>query len=514
MLSLLSQIIMNFLAIGAGLIGAYIVYLYSIQSNVDQQIQLEGIKIISLYREEGTYRIPGFQQFDIIIEDYKQNNPKKPEFEVLKDIALDLSGIIANVDDGEIYISPNSILFKHQHRFSQQCSIGPIFVWLIKHYVAHFSRTPPINVIAHSMVHEDDFIDESELRLFPYGIGDVERWSQETLIMMESMDYCFNKVDVILHDLNACRKDPNDHTVMFPFSEWLNETTHVFAGIRDSNLTIQSLLRLKNNYSREIRLPDLKWILLLWSMTLFSGVLIPLVISGMKWEADVPSFVNIIILLCTTVLLAGGTILCAKDIITNSNSYEANVYFTSLKDQLVKYTKYEYASYELDVVNHILSEKRKINDNIKKLIEEYRSMAIEVNNCSLIMLNQISLALKESAILNRGYENKLVVSGSGTRGVDVINLLNRSSRHAFFETMKNQPSKFEFSYQGLHWTRVAIQLVPPEDPEQFKEVTEELELIFDQFSAEPNVKACLEKRQGLKTISEKLYKQLRNLLTR
>ena len=512
MMSLLSQIILNFLAIVAGFIGAYFVYLYSIQSNIDQQMQLEGLKIISSFRNEGIYKIPSFIRLDSILENYKQTNPKKPEFEVLNDIARDLNRIVAWGDNDEISTDSRERLRAGQKGFSQQYSIGPIFVWLIKRYIAYLSITPPHSVIAHSIVHKDDFIDKSKLHLFPYGMSDVERWSNDTFEMMESLDFCFINKKIILDDLEKWIKQQNGNWKSYPYGDWFNNVQYIFNDLQDSNLKIKSQLRLKNSYSIETRLPHLKWIILIGILTFIMGVFVPLVINGMKREANIPSIVNIAILVITTVLLAVGLVLCGKDIVARPNAYQISDHLAPLKGQLEKYIKYEYAKYDLDVVNDILSQERVLNYTIKNLLEEYRSTAIEVNNCSLAMLKKLSLHLKESPIIRRDYENRAVFQGSGTKGVGLINLLNKTSRDAFYQTMKNHPEKFELSYTGPHWTRIAVELTPPEDLEQLNTVIEELDRILDQHAAAPEVKECLKKRQKLKAVAEKLYKEVKELV--
>jgi hypothetical protein len=50
MMRLLTQIMAGFLSIGAGFLGAYLVYPYSTQATIDHQIQVEGLKIIEIPR--------------------------------------------------------------------------------------------------------------------------------------------------------------------------------------------------------------------------------------------------------------------------------------------------------------------------------------------------------------------------------------------------------------------------------------------------------------------------------
>ena len=71
MMKILAQLTVTFLSIGFTLLGAYVIYLYSAQTNADEKIQIEGTEICTMMTQYLIKETPYFLEHSLL-DEYKK----------------------------------------------------------------------------------------------------------------------------------------------------------------------------------------------------------------------------------------------------------------------------------------------------------------------------------------------------------------------------------------------------------------------------------------------------------
>jgi hypothetical protein len=393
--------------------------------------------------------------------------------------------------------------------------IGRIFLLLVKQYMDYLV---PGNIywagrhgITSSDLKEDTFTKQRS-ELFPFGPLAVERWSNDFLEIRNSFEFLYLCKDRFLKDVHQFINQLDDGNkklyIQFDYGAWLDEIDKTLSTIEAHNYHIQSLLRLKNSYSREVRLPNLFWMSCLGILCFILGIILPLLLNGLEKESLVPPAFNISLLAATFALMIGGIFLLGKDVLSTYKNEEIYKYFLPLREQVVNYEKDapRFINYGYDVVNEILNDKKitKPFPDLIKTLGLYRDAIVSSNFCSEQIVNGLSESIQQSAVLQRNKAQFL----SGGQSIGILSLFSPDSRQALSKKIRSSSDNFIFqaNYEGM--TRDIFKLKPPRDRKELDEVLSEIDRIYKEHFSNPEVQACLSRREMLANLRKKLLRKL------
>lgn len=515
MIKTLSQIVASFLALVIGFIVAYLIYLNSVQANIDEKIQDNGSEIASLIKNAPVYADTYNRLLWVFdyrpLTNYQELFPASSIIDIHKQIAQDLA--MAWVFEKQDAMDRLSV-------FKDLNGKGPIYgrIWinLLKKSIDYLApqeiwwpgRTPvPVQLGFPRPTAQDE--------LFPFGPLGVEQWSNDFLAINNNIEFLLYYKEYFIPDLQQfikyANKDRRRNKLELDSNDLVNQIDDVVSKIESKNNHIQNLLKLKKNYLLTNRLPHIFWISLLYALALMSGVLIPIVLLCLKKdENDLSLRLNLLIASTTIIFLISGTACLIKDVaFANNNEYIEAKYLSTLRTQLIKdnNSHEQRVSFDYRSVSHLLSDKSKTDlpKELINLLEQYRNAVVDSNRCSEQMIESLSDALQKSTILS-AYKNK-----SGGYSEKIWALISLERRSAFYEKLLAPLNiiSFETAYGGFSRYDLTIKL--PNNIEQIREIQSEIDRVYNKHLDSENGNDCISKRNILKNNREKVMMHISKL---
>jgi hypothetical protein len=513
MIKTLPSIIATFLSVGATFLAAYWIYLHTVQSNLEDKIQNRGSEIATQLKNAPTFKMLALYD-SYLLKEYQARYPEKPYISILEKIASDLisAGVFQNKEEMEQL----SVIQKNN---LQGPVIGRVFIWLIEKSL-DFLSPPEINWPGRRRISSLTPPPQSNQEaLYPYGHLGVEEWSNDFRRIKNYVDFLLIHKKTFLNDMNqfvAQLESKNnkfaDLYKKYDYEVWLSEMEEAFTKIETQNLQVQSLLRLKTNYSISNRLPNIKWISVLGSLTFIFGIVVPLILASIKVESSVPSTVNIVLLVVSFTFLIGGIVLIGKDVLSIHKSEINNLrYLLPLKKQLTNYKemKPQQEIFTYDIINQLLTDEKskKLPRKLLATIKIYRDTVVESNSCSEKIFEQLSDALMQ----NKTLETYKADPMSGGHVVSIISLFSKDSRQDMLDELRKPERNVIIQINYDRSVRDIFKIKAIDNNEDIKVIESELTKIYDKQYGNDQVKYCLSKRKSLEQYRNQLIAQINEI---
>jgi hypothetical protein len=514
MIKTLSQIVASFLALVIGFIVAYLIYLNSVQANIDEELQVKGSEIVSILKTAPIYKYEPYlyvSDFNLLMQ-YQDKYPDKSPVDIHEQIAQDLFNAIPFEQKDAI-----DRLAEFKEHNAKGPILGRIWINLIKNSVDNLA---PGEVWwpgrGHVLASSGYPRSTEQTELFPFGPLGVEQWSNDFQAVKNNVDFLIYKKEYFLEDLQEFFKQSDEEWIkkrgrIFDFKGWIKEIEDVLLKIEKENNHIQSLLRLKKSYSLTNRLPNIRLIGLLNFLAFISGVVVPILfLCFKKDENELSPSINLFIAGTTFIFLIGGTAFLIKDVaFPHKNEYVETKYLFTLRKQLIddKNSHEQRVSFDYRILSHLLSDKSTIDlpKELISLLEQYRKAVIDSNSCSEKMSRALSDDLSQSNIL-KAY--KVKADGHTERIMDLMSL---EKRRLFFEKTFNPFNIIPFEAEYGGFTRIVLTIRLPESVEQINQIKTEIDRVYNKHLESENGKDCISMRNSLKNTREKLMIHLSKL---
>lgn len=505
MIKTLSQIVASFLALIIGFIVAYLIYLNSVQANIDEELQIRGSEIVSILKTAPIYKIEPYLYVSDshLMMRYQDDYPDKSPIAIYEDIVQDLHSATFFGQQDTLFKDATNRLSAFKENNIKGPILGRIWINTIKELLNSLAPKDIWwpgrgHVLARSRYPQ---VTE-QVALFPFGPIGVEQWSTDFQRVKNNVDFLIYQEDRFLPDLQEFFKHADEEWIKkkgrsFNFKGWIKEMEDVLSKIEKENNHIQSLLRLKKSYLLNNRVPNIRLIGLLNFLALISGVVIPvLFLCFKKDENELSPCLNLLIASTTFIFLIGGTAFLIRDVaFPHNNDYIEVKYLSTLRKQLLddKNSHEQRVSFDYRIVSHLLSDKSTTDlpKELISLLEQYRKAVIDSNSCSEQMSKALSDDLLQSTILSA---NK---SKSGGHTERIWNLIPLERRKAFYEKLLVPISIISFEAEYGGFTRLALTIQLPDSVEQINEIKSEIDTILKKHTNSEEGKDCILKRNLL-----------------
>jgi len=497
MMKILAQLTVTFLSIGFTLLGAYVIYLYSAQTNVDEKIQIEGTEICTMMTRYPIKETSYFLEHSLL-DEYKKRYPKLPYLELLGKIGHDLwQGIAFDSVDAKGRL----VAFTEDN--AKGPFLGRIFIWLLNQYhdmmsLGSFAKShnKHLRII-------EQYVPKTRLKSFPFGPYGVERWLEPSKQILTSVDFLLRFRHMLFQDLKQYLDKGSGSHRDIDFDGWLDEITTSFRRFDTHIARIENLLRLKKSYSREDRLPERSWVVISWGLAFILGVLLPMVLMALKFDDSAPRQFNIIVLLVTFGFLLSGGFILAKDLLLSPYVEDWTGYFAPLKTGMKHFEENEWKMVEYDYfpVNHFLADEniRKEHKELAKLLEEYRLAVMESNDCSKNIAEKLS---KRFAILSSEFPSD--TRSIATSHIDALALLDADLRNQIFGEVKKGKKNIIFMHRYPNKRVVFFGIKAPGSVKGWEESLSKMEQKYTEFVHHEDVQACLHVRNRVRDAARKI----------
>jgi hypothetical protein len=419
MMGVTAQIATAIIALVLTLVAAYIVFLSTSQANTEAQILEEGARIVELLRKSPAQQvqIPYLDMF--LRQHYQQKHPD------LSGAAL-LYGILfeANLSSG--LVNKNLEIEEVGAKGNAPGELtSRITLWVVQEsftMLAPSGVSRPVYSISRSYGPNPDISPGSQEAVFPFGLLGVEHWLREFRIVEQTVSLAniFPVKDSTVENIKKFLSDGPEFYRSFQkydYGDWLTRMEQAVAVLAEHATRVSSLLRLRDNFSIQTKLPSLKWLLPLGSILLLAGVVIPLLIVGLGDEKQVPPQVNIATLGVVLVISITAIWLLAVDITRSPEEQFASIrYFMPLQKQLVSDAQKEYSevTFSFDLISGILADSDRLGLSPKevKLLSKYRDAIRNSNLESDAAATELGTQFQASQILKK-YKAPLDSGGTG-----------------------------------------------------------------------------------------------------
>jgi len=505
------QVVATLLSVGAAFIAAYLIYLFSAQSNVDQEIQVVGSQIAESLKKSTRTRIPFFDGYPLI-KVYLEKHPDKTRVDALMSVAAQL--LSASIFQQE---EEKQKLFLFEKTNGKGPYIGRIFFWLMGEFI--YELAPEIaKAYPIGFSRRIDSFREKRSELFPLGPLGVERWSEDCTAILNAMRFLLHHKEVFLKDIegyiSGLDLESKNWWQQFEWKEILKQLNGLVSDLRIQNEHLRSLIRLKNNYSIYVRFPHAKRVIIFWLLSFLVGVLLPTLLIALKLEGIFGSarwhigYVSITFAL-TFLFLSLGIIYVGKDILLPYKLFSKKEFLVRsalpLQKRLKEDDKQEFAEYDYLLVNKALKEKFLTEEKkLRKELEAYRQAVVDSNTCSREIARALSKALKESKLLEKFKIN----SSSGGTSLNLFDLLYRDRKKRFLSSIKHPNKNIIFEIRYFDRESVAIEIKLPKQEDEAKKIISDMEILSEKVLGKDWVKACLRKRDIVKRERKKLLRLL------
>jgi hypothetical protein len=391
MMGVLSQIAATFLVLFLTLLVVYIVFLSTSRTNFDAEIQAEGYKIANILRSvDIVFNSPHYYSDAFLLATYQSKHPQLSRLELLEKIVDDLvlGAVHHSTDLSELY--------RIAERGNRPGRLpGRIALWIVKESVFLINSRPA----------------PTQEMLFPFGPLGVESWLRDFNRALRNVRIISSPVikEILLNDLQQfIDNTPENNTIFgqFDYRVWLGNTRETVEEIESHTSQIVRLLRLRDTFSIKARLPNINWFLMLASMLLCMGIIIPLGIIGLGLESSTPPAVNITIMFVVVLISLGIGWLLRNDLTTSPERHLAQIrYFIPLRDQILAEQRERNSRVTFDIgpVNVLLEDTATVDLSRKdrRVLEDYRNAVGTSNAASERMSGVVESQLRSSAILAR-----------------------------------------------------------------------------------------------------------------
>ncbi|MEW6715351.1 MAG: hypothetical protein AB1306_09720 [Nitrospirota bacterium] len=305
MVKTLSQIVATILSVEAAFMAAFLVFLFTSQASLDEQIKEEGLQIARILRDPPTTKLSVFADGYKLLEKYKERYPKESQSR----ISL-LNSMVKRIILSSVVGKPPA-QSSLENKISTFPEIGRAYIWIIEEYMECLSGNMYIHFAG--SLGEGDVESKFNYKeeAFPYGLKDTVKWSNEFIVIMNAYGILSTpfKKDHYLSTFEKYLQQPeiNKFVKDINYRQWMQETKEWFDKIENHNSKVQSFLTLKELNSVKMRLPHLRQINFYMILSLLVGVIYPLfLLSGGNREDDFSKATNRAILLLVICLLTAG----------------------------------------------------------------------------------------------------------------------------------------------------------------------------------------------------------------
>lgn len=518
MVKTLTQIVATILTVEVGFVAAYVIYLFSYQSNIDEKISIEGQKIAAELLKADVTGFPGLPEKSLLNR-YRELYPTRAKVYLLNKIAEDLSFNWSQADARHGLSAFESSKKRHPFR-------SGIFIALMRQYVVHLTTVSnpyllfPAGGMHITSSHGGDFyISQHYTERFPFGMAGAHRWSDEFLLIYNSVRLLDYMTDYYLDDFDKFVDNLGESDVSgkfkklykkFDLKAWYSNVRGIFSRIETHNHRIQTLLQLKESFSFKNHLPNVTWLLCCAIISFLLGVFVPLVMMGLNLE-KIPSPVNLILLVTTFSFMSGGIYYLWRDISSTSRMDLKTRYIDPLTEQFREDANNaeKVVTFNYDIVNQTLSEpeESKLPSELRELIAEYQDAVIETNRHSRNLAEMLTDSLRKNEIIKR---NSLDPSSGGTRVEAFRLLLSADYKQQFFDQLREKkgPQILGLTLSHIGVFREIVTIRPPDDQEESTLLIAEIDRIIGDLVSKPEYRVCISKRDSLrrprKALSDKL----------
>jgi hypothetical protein len=504
MLKNLSQIMVTILAIGAGFMGAYLVYLLSMKSNITAKIEEEGY-IISSFLEK--HREPLFYAFsgmgNRIINLYLNKFPEYSRLDLVDEVLKDAEELISDP-------SKKDNIKTFQNYFDDDLPFaGRLFVFALDEYFqALFPPKIKKKGLGYSYPYsygQDDYGDEL---LFPYGQKGVDEWIKE----FERINAAIKIRMVFLYNfrnhLNLYLKkieDPQLRKTMERrnYQRWISDSIADIRRIEASVMRIYSLKTLIGSYSIKERIPNLFSIFVCFLLALLIGVVAPLLIEG---RSEI-SVLNILIVISSMSFVFAAGYYTFKDIIPAKDEdyalkmkmYEICEYMDNIREGLNGNT---FVSFEK--INGLLKGpyKDKIEEGLSQSLKEITKGLKIYNKC----ITNLGKAFFDEISKHPRISKNIVDEKGGGRFFSITDFLTNNNLNG--RITKNMTWVFEVPIE--QFKRKEIRIGIPSEEEEYQHMLVELKQLKDKMQNDSEYQECINNYQTVIEKIEKFKKKIDN----
>jgi len=512
----LVQVIATFLSVGAAFTAAYLIYLFSAQSNVDQEIQILGSQIAEALKKKSKVAIPCFDG-EPLTKAYLEKHTDKTRLDALLGISSRLlSASLAQDHDAKQSLS----LFQETN--GKGPFEGRIFLWLLHEFVYELApevmRTRQVGFSRNV-----DLVQVKRSELFPSGPIGAEQWAEDCTAILNALNFLLANKDAFIGDVeeyvNGVDPESKDWWRQFRWKEIVAQIGQLVSDLRAQNERLCSLTRLRKNYSISVRFPHAKKVIIFWLLSFLVGVLFPTITTALNLDCIFASITKHYLAYVSSVLglaflfLAIGVLYVKRDVFSPDRLLAKEEFLVRtalpLEKQLIEEDKQEFAEYDYLLINRALKEKFIIDKKkLAKQLKVYRDAVVDSNACSKQIVEPLSKKLKTSKLLKK-YQ---IQKSSGGTGLNLFHLLYLDRRKRLLQSIKKTKGNLIFEIVCLRRSRTVMAIRQPSPENEKAEVLSEIEALSDDLLGSGQIKTCLGKRERAKKERKKLLKLLKEAI--
>lgn len=508
-MGLLAQIVAGFVALALTLVAAYVVFLSSSRANLEAEVQREGQQIAEYLRRTDIFE-PQPPYIDIyLLQAYQKKHPDLSKRKLLYRIAYDLTSatVFHSVDFSEFF------------EIAQRGNIpgklsGRIALWVVQQSLA--SLVPRETEWPRTVANFPEIPQSFSLlhrASFPFGPLGLNTWLDEFKLVRETIALITFPIHrrFFLEDLRLFFDEAEKDALpwqRFDYKQWIENVEKSTEEITIHTSHISSLLGLRDTFSTAIRLPNLRWFIMLTMLLFCLGIVIPLIIVGLRLESDVPLAVNMTILSITIAVSFGVAWILGSDLARDPEQKLMQVrYLIPLRDQILtdRQKRNAEVTFDFDLVNFILDERNmlKLNQKECQLLEEYRTAVLTSNSASEETARVLADKLRSNAILAK-YKPE---PEAGGRSLSILRPLDESSWREFANDIRSGLEVIIQDNRG-HVTSDILKLRFPDDEKEEEQVRLELEHLYQEYKSQREYKEFEDSRKNLEKRQEEVLSWL------
>lgn len=511
-MKLLPQIITSIIAIGSTFLAGYAVFLLSARANINEKIENCGSIIMGMFEDFPAKKNPHWWMEVTLLPKYVDICPDKDRLELINIIGFDLSSLtlFTKSIDSEKHENRLMSFFDDSLPYKGRVFFFLLYEYFEKHIYTKIDKYSG-SVFGDNTEREKKISEKS--KLFPYGPFGVESWIEIFNKVLRSYKYLYQWKKLYLEDYELYLeqiRDVDDMQIFKDFNHvaWLNSVNKAIIATENQVRKIEILLRHRNYYSVDQRLPRVWWIVFLLSISFTFGVLFPLGFSAYDVK-NIPHLINLMFILFAFIPIYMSIQICYKDIKSAKTKEMFSSYFSPLKRQLLSYDKEnsDAISIKLELVNKILNMKKELGLSRKSInsIQKYRSRSQKSSICSKSVADILINNILQSQILSK-YKTS---PHSGGTGLSLFGSLKAKGENINLK----KKTKYIFSAQYAYFSRNIFSFKTPSQDKNVNEISNELKRIYENVYNNNETLKCIQKRKELDRARKQILRLIENMKT-
>lgn len=317
----LPQITATFLSILLTFIAAYLIFILTEKSAIENDILLQGSEIFLIIQNPKINEYPSYilvpQAFrEKVSKKYSSQYPSELyKFQLIENDYL-LSDLCANERRGLIVqLNRDDNFCKTAFPDSELTSL---FFFLVEQYFNYISPSEyfPGKLHEQKLSAFPDTL-KAKTNKFPLGLTEAEKWSDDYLVVYNEIHHLYKILKIISLDSGSFDDryesyikniaNPRHKKILhdFNYKDWLDDMYKTFTSLTQNNIKVQGLLKQKQQYNFRVRLPHITWIIGLSIFCFLGGIVLPIMLEIFNrplpriWDATISSVVILLIVLIT-----------------------------------------------------------------------------------------------------------------------------------------------------------------------------------------------------------------------